>query len=74
MSLKSWKMTEESNSAAAASCSNARMTVTVVGGALLRISENRVGLAAFLELLLRFRIVRIAVRDDVASPACGKRS
>jgi len=37
------------------------VTVAVVGSALIRVAENLVGLAAGLELLLRIRVIRIAV-------------
>ena len=40
---------------------DAGMTVTVIGGALVGVRENLVGLAALLELLLGLRIVRVAV-------------
>jgi hypothetical protein len=37
------------------------MAVLVVGRPLLRVGEDLVGFLGFLELLLRFRVVRIAV-------------
>ncbi len=38
------------------------VTITVVDGALVSIGKNRIGLADFLELFFRIRIVGIAVR------------
>ncbi len=37
------------------------MTITIIGGALLHIRQHGVGFAAFLELIFRVGIVRIAV-------------
>ena len=48
-------------SATAAIAGNARMSEAVVARTLLAVGQHRVRFAAFLELLFRFRIVRIAV-------------
>src|ERR1019366_8729386 len=45
----------------AAGALHARMAEAIVGGALLRIAQDTIGLAGFLEFLFRAGIVRIAV-------------
>ncbi len=60
MSLRSppWKGSRRREAAGAV---DAGVTVAVVGGALVGVGENLVGLAALLELLLGLGIVRVAV-------------
>ena len=52
---------------------HAGMAVAIVGGALLRVAQNAVGLGGFFEFLLGVGIVRIAIRVVLQWPACGKR-
>src|SRR5581483_3938523 len=46
-------------------CRHPRMAKTIVAGALFLVCQNGISLAAFLEFLLRIRIVRIAVRMEL---------
>ena len=60
--------------AAAAAILEGRMAEAVIGGALLAVLQDLIGLVQFLELGLGRRRRRDCGRDGIASRACGRRS